>query len=469
MKSTPHRLLYFTNNDSGRDVEMMLPVIYFAERFLNCTVSTTLTTNIYEIHKQRPDCVLLANTIGAKLHFHIAREAHRAGIPVFSLVSEGNFKTDGSFDHWGYNTAKELYEDYICCWSERTRDYLCRLLPDNTDRIKVTGGVGFDRYRILDFEERSSFRRRHRLDAEKFSTIIGYAGWGFAKLAHPRGRSELLAYFNKDTDRLEWAEEQRKALLEILKQAIQAQPETLFVLKKHPTETVAAEPGSDHNEMAALQDFPNVLYLKEDSIHDLMHVADLWWVYESTTALEAHLMGTQTLFIVPDPDFPRTNLHAGFAEARTFEEVRAMTEQFFTTGSLPEYNSPEKIKRREEIIKDSFGYDDGYNHIRAAHYLRKTLNAPSSYSKKGFSLYYMLVYWVLKFLTPFYRAQVFSKLPWINRKLWVFDRYHLKNLPQLHRRYARCLERFYTQERIPEKMKAGTLFRDILDPTETSS
>ncbi|PXA05565.1 hypothetical protein DDZ13_01445 [Coraliomargarita sinensis] len=463
MTDRPRQLLYFTNNDSGRDVEITLPVLHFAERFLNCEVRATLTTNIHEIHRLRPDCVVVANTIGALLHFHISREAHKLGIPVFALISEGNFKTDGSFDYWGYNTDKIFYQSYLCCWSRRTRDFLREELPQMKDRIVLTGGTGFDRYRIYQFESRRPFLSRHGVDPAKFDRIIGYAGWGFGKLAHPRGRSELLNYFKGDAAMLDWAETQRLAVEDILRRSIEAHPDTLFILKKHPTETVAAEPGAEDNEMAALKDYPNVLYLLDEQLHDLINIVDLWWVYESTTALEADMMGKQTLFIVPDPDFPRVTLFEGFPQAESFEEVDAMSETFFTSGNLPGYRAEERIQRRREIVRETIGYDDGCNHIRAAYYLKRTLEQPPRGRRARLSLYYFFVYWTLRALVPLYRPNLFAKIPWLRRKLWVFDKYPLRGLPELKARYEAYLDKFYEDANIAERFKQGTLFDDLLD------
>ncbi len=455
------KLLYFTNNDYGRDVEMLLPVLYFAERFLNCEVLTTLTPNIYEIHRQKPDCVVVANTIGAWLHFHIAREATRAGIPVFALVSEGNYATDQSFNYWGYNTDKKLFEKYHCCWSNRTRDFLRKDLPEYAERIVLCGGVGFDRYRLYQFEARSAFLERHGVDASAFKKIIGYAGWGFGKLAHPRGRGEFLDYFTGGEDSLQWIETQRLEMLSILRKSVEAHPETLFILKKHPTETVAAEPGADANEIAALRDYPNVLYLVEGNLHDIISVVDLWWVYDSTTAIEADMMGKQTLFIVPDSNFPRSGVHEGFPAAKNFEEVELMYATFFDEGSLPGYTSELLQHRRERIVTDTIGFADGYNHIRAAHYLEKTLQAPTP-KKSGLpSIKYFFVFWILQMLVPLYRKRVFERIPWLRTKLWVFEKYTLSGIPKLKKRYTPYLDKFYETEKIEARYQSGRLYSDL--------
>ncbi|MEX0330096.1 MAG: BFO_1060 family glycosyltransferase [Puniceicoccaceae bacterium] len=466
MQKKRRQLLYFTNNDSGRDVEMLLPLLYFAERFLNCEVTTSLTPNIHEIFRRKPDCVVLANTIGAKLHFDIARIATGAGIPVFALVSEGNFPTDGSFNYWGYNSAQKLYEAFLCCWSPRTRDFMQAQLPDQAEQIVLTGAPGFDRYQIYSFSTREALLEKHGIDKERFKRFIGYAGWGFGKLGHPRGRKELRQYFKGDAGKLDWAEQQRKALEKILEQAVVANPDTLFIFKKHPTETVAAEGNADLNEMAALRHYPNVLYLLEENLHDIISSVDLWWVYESTTAIEADMMGKETVFIVPDDDFPRTELHEGFPEVRNYPDLQQMTEAFFSGGSLPSYEA--LSGRRNEIIVNTIGWSDGLNHVRAAYYLSRTLESAPPAAKSGISWYYFLVYWILRGLTaPWFPRRLYA-LPFLSSKSWVLKRYSLVNLPRLRERYRPFLESFYTRNDIPGRFRDGSLFSSVLKQSNSN-
>src|SRR5690606_12847518 len=148
MRKEQFKVLCFTYEDYGRDIEMLLPLRYFAERFLNCRFEHAFVYDVHAIYRKKPDVVCLPNTIGSALFFEISKYAHEQEIPVFALVSEGNFRTDGSFNYWGYNTAKQFYQEYICAWSQRTGDFLKAELPELEDRIVVTGGTGFDRYSI---------------------------------------------------------------------------------------------------------------------------------------------------------------------------------------------------------------------------------------------------------------------------------------------------------------------------------
>lgn len=441
---------------------MVIPLLYFAKRFLNCEVRVELTPKLHSMFRCKPDCLILSNTRGSFLHFHAARAAQKGGIPVFALDSEGNFRTDNSYSFWGYNTAHELYQTYLCAWSKRTHEYLRQTYPHLKDRIVLTGAVGFDRYRIYDFVERRTLLARYNIRENQFRRVIGYAAWGFAKLSHKQGRRDMIHYFGGDKSKLKWAERQRSLLEELLRQSIEANPDTLYILKKHPLETVAGSGDPDYNEISALKRYPNVLYVIDEQIHDLINISDLWWVYESTTALEATMMGKQTLFVVPDPDFPRIGIHQGFPEASNHEEVERMTEHFFKTGSLPDFESEAMLARRQKVIEASIGFDDGYNHIRSAHYLEKTLKETIAEPTGRVSLYYAVAYWAIRFLSNLCPVGLFAKIPWIGRKAWVLERVDLKGYPSLEARYKTYLDRFYEKEQIEERYKDGSLYASKL-------
>jgi hypothetical protein len=116
-------LCYF-DDDKGRDVEILMPVLYYAETYLNVEIEKAFIFDIDKIRRKKPDLVILANTIGSKNHHYIAKYAYENGIKVFALISEGNFRTNGTFNYWGYNTDKKFYQEYICHWSKRTLDFL---------------------------------------------------------------------------------------------------------------------------------------------------------------------------------------------------------------------------------------------------------------------------------------------------------------------------------------------------------
>lgn len=459
------KVLCFTDDAVGRDVEMLLPIRYFAENFLNCEFYHALNIDIHQIYKIKPDIILQANTIGSNLYFEISKIAHKQNIPLFALISEGNFRTDGSFNYWGFNRDKKFYQEFICCWSERTANFLKEKEPQYKDRIVVTGGVGFDRYSIYEFMHKEKFLRKY--DKIKYKKVIGYAGWAFGKLDHKRGKEELLYWAKGDMQKLNWIEEQRKLVRDILRKAIEENEDTLFILKQHPQENAPERPEPVKNEMSELVDYDNVIYLcNEESIHDLISVADVWTCFESTTALESWLMGKQTIFINPDPNFNRDPLYKGSALVKDYHEFKNFIDQFYEHGKIEEFFSEEKINNRINLIKEIIGYGDGLNHIRAGYYFQKTIDKYFQENKKPtykFYFWHWLVYILIRIAGPFYNKKIYSKLWKFKKHLWVFENYKMEKLEILYQKYYQYFQKFYSKNSLNCKIQNNELYESLFE------
>ncbi len=431
-------------------MEMLLPIRYFAERFLNCEFYHALNIDIHQIYKIKPDVILQANTIGSNFYFEISKIAHGQNIPLFALISEGNFRTDGSFNYWGFNRDKKFYQDYVCCWSKRTAGFLKKEVPEAADKIVVTGGVGFDRYTIYKFMKKEDFL--HKYNKSGYKKVIGYAGWAFGKLDHPRGRSELLFWANGDKSKLIWIEEQRKKVRNILEQAIINNKDTLFVLKQHPQENAPERAEPVKNEISELVHFENVIYLStEESIHDLISVSDLWTCFESTTALESWLMNKQTIYINPEKDFNRDPLYKGSALIQSYEELQKMIDEFHAKGKVENFFDTEKESLRKKLIEDIIGFGDGMNHIRASYYFQKTIiNSQFSIRNSQFDFHFrhFIVYILIRMAGPLYNRAVYSRLWKFKKHLWVFENYKMEKLHQLYSKYRPYFDEFYKKYNI---------------------
>ncbi|NJD21302.1 MAG: hypothetical protein FIA82_01345 [Melioribacter sp.] len=463
------KILCFTDTTVGRDVEMMLPIRYLAEKFLNCEFYHALNIDVHQIYRVKPDIILQANTIGSNLYFQISKIAHEQNIPLFALISEGNFRTDGSFDYWGFNSDKKLYQDFVCCWSERTAEFLRKEIPGSANKIVVTGGVGFDRYTIYKFMQKEEFLRKY--SDTQFKKVIGYAGWAFGKLDHKRGRNELLVWAKGDKNKLKWIEDHRKKVRDILEQAIINNPSTLFILKQHPQENAPERTEPVKNEMSELAHHNNVVYLcDEESIHDLISVSDIWTCFESTTALESWLMGKQTIFINPEIEFNRDPLYKGSAVVQDYNSFQKLIDEFYSTGRIKSFYGIEKDSMRKELIRDIIGFGDGMNHIRASYYFQQTINNSQSglpadrFAIRNYQLHFRhwLVYVLIRIAGPFYNRAVYSKLWKFKKHLWVFENYKMEKLHKLYKRYIPFFDRFYKENNIDEKFNNQSLFNNSL-------
>ena len=458
------KILCFTDTTVGRDVEMMLLIRYFAEKFLNCKFYHALNIDVHQIYRVKPDIILQANTIGSNLYFQISKIAHEQNIPLFALISEGNFRTDGSFDYWGFNSDKKFYQDFVCCWSERTAEFLRKEVPGVVNKIVVTGGVGFDRYTIYKFMQKEEFLRKY--SDTQFKKVIGYAGWAFGKLDHKRGRNELLVWAKGDKNKLKWIEDHRKKVRDILEQAIINNPSTLFILKQHPQENAPERTEPVKNEMSELAHHNNVVYLcDEESIHDLISVSDIWTCFESTTALESWLMGKQTIFINPEIEFNRDPLYKGSALVQNYSEFQKLIDKYYSTGKIEKFFEPEKDSIRKQLIKDIIGFGDGMNHIRASHYLQQTINRSLTTDYRPqyfFHFWHWLVYVLIRIAGPLYNRVIYSKLWKFKKHLWVFENYKMEKLHKLYKRYIPFFDRFYKENNIDEKFNNQSLFNSSL-------
>jgi len=471
MRTQKIKVLCFTDLPFGRDVEMLLPIRYFVERFLNCEFYHALNIDIHQIYRIKPDIILQANTIGSNLYFQISKIAHEQNIPLFALISEGNFRTDGSFNFWGFNRDKNFYQDFVCCWSERTAQYLRTEVSEAQNKIVVTGGVGFDRYTIYKFMQKEEFLRKY--SCTQFKKVIGYAGWAFGKLDHKRGRSELLFWANGDESKLKWIEDQRKKVRDILEQAIINNSSTLFILKQHPQENAPERTEPVKNEMSELAHYSNVVYLcEEESIHDLISVSDIWTCFESTTALESWLMNKQTIFINPEIEFSRDFLYKGSAVVQDYNSFQKLIDEFYSVGKIENFYSATKDLMRKELIKDIIGFGDGMNHIRASYYFQQTINKyfntdnqspiTNHQSRYIFHLWHWLVYSLIRIAGPFYNRAVYSKLWKFKKHLWVFESYKMEKLNKLYKKYIPFFDEFYEKNNIVERFNNRSLFNDSL-------
>ncbi len=460
------KTLCFFDNDIGRDVEILIPVLFYGEKYLNLEVEKAFIFDIDKIKRYKPDLVILANTIGSKNHHMIAKYAHENGIKVFALVSEGNFKTDGTFNYWGYNTDKKIYQEYVCLWSKRTQKFMLEQLPQYKKKFVVTGATGFDRYKIYDFETKESFLKRYNLT--QYKKIIGYAGWGFGKLHNPTGLMEIRnTHKEKAEERIKWMHKQQKEVENFLRQAIENNPDILFILKRHPNEKHPHLTQRDNNEMINLAGYPNVLYLTDqEDVHTLISVSDIWTAFESTTVIEAWMMKKDmpTVFLNPDPDFKRDINYKGTIIARNANEFQKIIDEFYQKGKVEAMNSPERQQARQMIIENVIGYADGMNHIRAGYYLGKTVDkiVPGQTKKIKPNLLFRTRYILLKIGKHFYYKPLFLKLPKFKKTVWIFDRYKLENIDKLKAKYYKYLERFHSENNIKEKINSNSFWKELL-------
>jgi hypothetical protein len=459
------KVLCFLENDYGRDVEILMPLIYFAENYLNCEISFKLIWDIHSIYLEKPHLILLPNTIGSTFHFQISKYAFLNQIPIFALISEGNFRTDGSFNYWGYNTDKKFYQEYVCHWSKRTKSYFDKELPELGEKNIFTGATGFDRYKIYQFISKKEYLKEKNLS--HFKKVIGYAGWAFGKLFNKQGFEELSYFHNNDPEKIKWLEDQMYQVESILKDAIERNEDILFILKRHPTEINPSIVGEGMNEMIRLKEYKNVLYITEyESIHDLISISDVWLGFETTTALEAWLMGRKpTIMINPDPNFNRDEIYKGSLIVKNSIELQNAINEFYLKEKLLAFLDPELENNRKELIYNTIGFGDGLNHIRTGFYLKKVTEKinPDQSVKVKFSFKYFTMHTLMEIGKYFYNRKLFEKLPKFKKTIWIFENFRLKNINVLKKKYYPYLETFYKEKDLPQQMVKNDFWNNLMN------
>ncbi|MGB6241442.1 MAG: hypothetical protein WBF69_03050 [Castellaniella sp.] len=323
-----------------------------------------------EINELCPRLLFMTNTIGARENFEIMRYAVQRGVLGVSLIVEGNIR-EGDADLesamiWGWNHDRVLYEDLHFQWSERTRRITLRQHPELKGKVLISGGVGFDNYKIGITVDRSEILRS--LGKAEYTKVVGVGCWDFGIFYPEDSRHEVWGkYYDETAQKNFKADESR--FHDLLEQTITRNPSVLFLLKEHPGVLL----GRKASGIDGLDHYDNVIVLKNElPIDQCIAVSDVWLVYESTTALEAWLIGKQTALLNPSGrDFPRDVLHQGSPDYATSDEVCDALQYFFSNDTLPGFM--ERQGKRDSLIEEVIQWGDGLNHVRVGNEILELL------------------------------------------------------------------------------------------------
>jgi hypothetical protein len=430
-------------SSSGRDREMATLINFLLRKKGYFVREASIFNWRKELLACDPRLLFITNSIGAVINFEVVRFAAQHQIPVVTLVSEGNFKPElASKMLWGWNTDHILYENLTCQWSKRTRDLSLEVNPELKYKIKVVGGVGFDRYKIYKFLNRKELIQHFTKDYKK---VIGIASWGFDLLQGVNATAYQTSYGAEQISRFV---SDGQELNRIYFKLIHENSDILFLLKEHPGVV-------DHtlSEFAAIHDLkllPNIIYIKNEfAIGDCISASDLWIAYESTTCLEAWLLDKITFLINPSgPDFIRENVHKGSPIFTSFEQAQHAIEEFYKKKVVPGFK--ERNRERNKIIQDTIQWADGKNHMRAVYYIEQVLEVtknkehkPITFREKLLAHYYNMLFTLAA--CPFIRK--FPKIRTFVKGNRLFD---IQELSKLENRYYPDWEKFYENNSFTE-------------------
>jgi hypothetical protein len=352
-------------SSSGRDREVASLICCALRDKGYSVVEASIFNFKYYLVKYRPRLLYAADPKGARVNYQAVKFAQRLGIPVVTFTAEGDYTPEKiRLMFWGHISGRRLIERLNLQWSSRKREMVLEIEPSLADRVKVSGAVGFDRYKIYRFRSKQEWMSRYDRNC---SHMVGYAGWGFDRFyRNDPFASALEQLYGKQ--QVEQFREERFKVTDILRRVIEHNRDTLFLLKEHPGVV-----DSTRSELAGLQDLSNTLYIRdEEAIADCIRGCDIWMAFDSTTCLEAWLLGKPTVLINPfGGDFPRSGIHQGSPIVRTAEELQAVLEACLERGSIPAFDARENERR--QIIEETIQWDDGKNHLRAAYLFEKVL------------------------------------------------------------------------------------------------
>lgn len=402
-------ILNFEWPSSDRDLHIVVPVLEYLHKKYNIRYKTvSIFNSCYNILKYKPKMILMSNFQGAGINNEVVKLAYLSKIKVITFISEGNVKKEAVDQFlWGWNKDKQLYVNKMLLWSERSENIFLEAYPNLENRIITTGATGFDRYKLLDFKQKDDFINANQI---KFNKIIGIAAWGFDHYFgkyFEENKDFYLATFGKK--QINMHRKDLYKLQKIYQNLIENNKDILFILRYHPG-TIYFE----KNEFFGLDKYDNVfisnVYENSDyQISDLINISDLWIGYETTTVLESWLLNKTTFLINPTrSDFIRENVHEGCPIVKTLEEAQEFIDEFYSNNVLKAFQNLNE--ERKKIIKDTIGYNDGKNHIRAAEEIIKIYNEPNNHITFSLKIYKE----AFKQIVKLFLSKTFLRKRWSN-------------------------------------------------------
>jgi hypothetical protein len=378
-------ILHLDWPNSERDLNISIPVLVYLKKKYNYSVkSKNIFNGLFYLRLYKPKALLLSNSIGADINFIVSKYAFEAGVYVFTLTSEGNFKENHMNTFlWGWNKEKKNYHHLQNIWSERALKLAIDDAPDFKRIGFVGGGTGFDKYKLLPKLNKADFYDTYP-SLKKFKSIIGITSFGYYEHLHtPEYVVEHKIEERYGIKQLKMYYDDYQTLKNTYRDIILKNPETLFILRTHPLSK-----NLEKTEFKDCSNLPNVFlsipgnkklssFQNELSVVDCISLAELWIAYESTTIMEAWLLNKPTTVFNPTTfDFTREDSYKGATKISNSDSLLKNIREITKGQKNIEFEELKSI--REQIIKDTIGFSDGKNHQRVGdkidEFLKKNKN-----------------------------------------------------------------------------------------------
>ncbi len=370
-------ILNFEYSTRGiRDIGIVEPVLSYLELKYNLTVvRKSISDNFCKlIDEYHPKVIVTAHGIGTTNHHEMVKYASMKGIKVITFIAEGDMvdiKENVEILFWGNNKDRFFYEFANLQWSEKNVNLIRKHIPETLNyNLICTGGTGFDRYQFLPLKSKETFLTEHP-KFRKYKHIVGIAGFPFYFfLSDLYKKDGKWVDMHLDHDACDMIALQKEPLRLMYRDLIKNNPDILFILKYHPAEIMR-----ELSEFYQLDEFENVLNIhKEETIDNVINVSDVWLGFESTTCMEAWLLGKITFIANPEnKEFVRSIISKGSPHYGSFETLNKAMHDFLSSGHSEDFNRLEA--ERNDAIQQVIGFGDGCNHKRAAEYIYSIMDA----------------------------------------------------------------------------------------------
>jgi len=334
---------------SGRDFEISFPIMYFFEKKLGWNVEYKSQFNLPSVISSVPDLVIMSDSVGSSVGLEWTRLIETSRIPLFTHVTEGMFRESDIEEFvWGWGKVEKKFSETLSMlWSYRAYKIAIKHYPELKSLYRVSGSVGADKYKLCNTKK------------NKYSKVVGYAGFDFARI-----KSNKNSFVEKKgSARYDELNREAKKVNKILKHLIEKNSDIEFLLKPHPGDGVMTPV-----EFDGLKDFKNVKIHKKISIVDAISASDVWLSYNSSTTLEAWLLGKPTLSFIIDEQKFTSDILFGSITIDEPERINSYIKEFYRRGKINDFDKKSKI--RKKLIEKYIAYDDGMNHVRFISHLR---------------------------------------------------------------------------------------------------
>ena len=297
----------------------------------------------------------MPNTIGGARQIEISKLLFKSKMIFFSHVSEGMYRLDDIDEFiWGRGKEdKNLLENLSMLWSNNAFGMSVNKYPYLKDKFRVSGAVGFDKYSIL--ESTNLYK------TDIFKNTIGYAAFDFHNIIS----KESIYRKNLGNENYNNLIKQADIANKILKNLILNNKETLFLLKAHP--------GDGDNkiplEFAGVLEYPNVKLLsRKISIYDAVSNSDIWLNINSSTNMEAWILGKPSISFINEKALHSSDVIEGSIIENNISKINNYVNEYFENGTIKEFDK--KSELRKKLIDKYIGFSDGLNHVRYMSFLK---------------------------------------------------------------------------------------------------